>query len=110
MNTNLTTTATAPIANDIHDIKLPVEITDGWTWFWWSLFALIILLAVYLLWRWKNRGVNVVLPPPIPAHVRAKKQLNAALTLIAQPKPFVIAVSDAARTYLEERFNFHAPD
>src|SRR5436190_1656400 len=33
-----------------------------------------------------------------------------ALALIAQPKPFCIAVSDAARQYLEERFEFRAPE
>jgi hypothetical protein len=36
--------------------------------------------------------------------------LQEALALITQPKSFVIAVSDTARTYLEERFNFHAPE
>jgi len=66
---------------------------------------------VVLLWRWwQNRKLNVVLPPPIPAHVRAKQKLEEALALISQPKPFVIAVSDTARTYLEERFDFRAPE
>jgi len=51
-----------------------------------------------------------VLPPPVPAHIRAKQKLQQALALITQPKPFVVAVSDTARTYLEERFNFHAPE
>ena len=48
--------------------------------------------------------------PPVPAHVRAKQKLAEALALISQPKPFVIAVSDTARIYLEERFKFHAPE
>ncbi len=39
---------------------------------------------------------------------RAKQRLQEALALISQPKPFVIAVSDAARAYLEERFQFRA--
>jgi hypothetical protein len=52
----------------------------------------------------------VPMPPPVPAHVRAKQKLEEALALITQPKPFVIAVSDTARTYLEERFDFHAPE
>jgi hypothetical protein len=42
--------------------------------------------------------------------VRAKQKLQEALALIGQPKPFVIAVSDAARQYLEERFEFRAPE
>jgi hypothetical protein len=52
--------------------------------------------------------VAIVLP--IPAHIRAKQKLEEALALIAHPKPFVIAVSDTARHYLEERFEFHAPE
>jgi hypothetical protein len=51
-----------------------------------------------------------VFVPPVPAHVRAKQKLDEALALIAQPKPFVVAVSDTARAYLEERFNFRAPE
>ena len=69
------------------------------------------VIAALLLWYWlKNRKLNVVLPPPLPAHIRAKRKLQDALALITQPKPFVIAVSDTARTYLEERFDFHAPE
>ena len=36
--------------------------------------------------------------------------LEKALELIAQPKPFCILVSDTIRVYLEERFDFHAPE
>src|SRR4029077_2428379 len=72
--------------------------------------AAVAVMAL-LLWRLlKNRRLNVVLPPPVPAHIRAKQKLNDALELITQPKPFVVAVSDTARTYLEERFDFHAPE
>ena len=48
--------------------------------------------------------------PPVPAHVRAKEMLEKALALIAHPKPFCTLVSDTVRTYLEERFDFHAPE
>ena len=65
------------------------------------------LVAAFLLWRWwQKRSANVPVVPPVPAHVRAKQKLEEALALISQPKPFVIAVSDTARTYLEERFQF----
>ena len=111
MITNATQNAVAPVANDIRDIKPPIEISDGWAWLWQALILLALAVAAFLLWRWwKNRKLNIVLPPPIPAHVRAKKKLEQALALIAQPKPFVVAVSDAERAYLEERFNFHAPE
>jgi hypothetical protein len=96
---------------DIRDIKPPIEISGSSAWIWWVVILVAIAAAALLLWRWSlARKRNVVLPPPIPAHVRAKQRLQQALALLAQPKPFVIAVSDTARTYLEERFNFHAPE
>src|SRR5205814_9159516 len=48
--------------------------------------------------------------PVIPPHVRAKNKLREALSLISDPRLFCIAVSDALRVYLEERFNFRAPE
>lgn len=97
--------------DDIRDIKPPIEISDGYIWLWWGLIAVALVVAAFLLWRWwRNRKTNIVLPPPIPAHVRAKQKLDQALALITQPKPFVIAVSDTARAYLEERFDFRAPE
>ncbi len=107
----MATNQTTSVVNDIRDIKPPIEISSGWAWLWWLLIGAAVVIAALLLWRWlKNRKLNVVLPPPIPAHIRAKQKLEQALALITQPKPFVIAVSDTARTYLEERFDFRAPE
>ncbi len=102
----------APVINDIRDIKPPVDIPSGWAWLWWMLSALAVAALLYALWRYwrKRRGAEIQAVPPVPAHVRAKQKLQEALALITQPKPFCIAVSDAARAYLEERFNFHAPE
>jgi len=98
-------------ANDIRDIKPPMEIHNGWEWLWWALAALATIAVVALIWRWwQKRRANVPIVPPVPAHIRAKQKLVEALALITQPKPFVIAVSDTARMYLEERFDFHAPE
>ena len=41
---------------------------------------------------------------------RSRQKLQEALALIAQPKPFCILVSDTVRLYLEERFEFRAPE
>ena len=46
----------------------------------------------------------------IPPHIRAKQKLREALALIGQPREFCILVSDTVRWYLEERFDFHAPE
>ena len=105
--------ATAPLANssDIRDIAAPIEIADPWAWLWWTLAGIAVVLGLIALWKWRKKRASLVPAiPPIPPHVRAKLTLQEALTLIAQPKPFVTAVSDAERLYLEERFNFRAPE
>ena len=98
-------------ADDIRDIKPPIEISSGLEWLWWVMGLLLAAVVLFVLWKWwQKRRTQIAFVPPIPAHVRAKQKLDEALALIAQPKPFVVAVSDTARAYLEERFNFRAPE
>ena len=98
-------------APDIRDIKPPIEIASAWAWLWWTLAALALVAVLFALWRWwRKRQAEVHVIPVVPAHVRAKQKLQEALALIAQPKPFCTAVSDTARYYLEERFEFRAPE
>jgi hypothetical protein len=107
----MTTNATAQAANDIRDIKPPLEIPNDWEWLWWTLGALAVLTLLLLVWRYLHRRMTQIsVEPPVPAHIRAKQKLAEALALISQPKPFVVAVSDTSRTYLEERFEFRAPE
>lgn len=107
----ITNATPQPVAMDIRDIKPPVPIPTGWEWVWWVVGALAVLVILFALWKWlQKRAANKPVPPPVPAHIRAKQKLDEALALITQPKPFVIAVSDATRTYLEERFTFRAPE
>lgn len=98
-------------APDIRDIAPPVEIVNPWAWLVWTLAGVALVIALVALWKWRKQRASLIPAiPPIPAHVRAKQKLQEALTLIAQPKPFVVAVSDAERWYLEERFEFRAPE
>jgi hypothetical protein len=102
---------TVAVAEDIRDIKPPVPISNGWEWLWWLVALVVVMAILFALRKWlQKRAANRPVPPPVPAHVRAKQKLAEALALISQPKPFVIAVSDTARTYLEERFTFRAPE
>ncbi|HTY87516.1 MAG TPA: hypothetical protein VMB80_08635 [Candidatus Acidoferrum sp.] len=111
MTTNPPTTTLVSTATDIRDIKPPVAIPSGWEWLGWLAAALAALAVMLLAWSWwQRKRMQVAAVPPVPAHVRAKQKLAAALALIAQPKPFCILVSDTIRLYLEERFNFHAPE
>jgi hypothetical protein len=102
---------TSSVANDIRDIKPPVVIHSGWELLWWTLTILLAVALVVWAWRyWQKRRAQVLVVPPIPAHIRAKQKLQEALAFLSQPKPFCVLVSDTIRGYLEERFTFHAPE
>jgi hypothetical protein len=105
------TASIATSANDIRDIKPPMEIPSGWEWLWWTLGTLAVVALLFAAWRyWQKRRSQIPVEPPVPAHVRAKQKLQEALALITRPEPFCVLVSDTIRVYLEERFNFRAPE
>jgi hypothetical protein len=108
--TNVSTNASA--AQDaLRDIKPPIEIINVWLWVAVGAGALVLgAVAIALILFFALRKKQVAVPPLIPPHMRAKEGLAEALALIAQPKPFCIAVSNTLRFYLEERFKFHAPE
>jgi hypothetical protein len=111
MITNATSQSLAPVANDIRDIKPPIDIPNGWAWLWWSLGTVVVLTLLLFVWRnFLKRMTQVSVVPAVPAHIRAKQKLAEALALISQPKEFCIIVSDTIRFYLEERFQFRAPE
>jgi hypothetical protein len=96
---------------DIRDIKPPMAIPNVWEWVAWAVGLLVVLAILYFAWRyWQKRRSQIPAEPPVPAYVRAKQKLEEALALIAQPKAFCILVSDTIRFYLEEQFDFHAPE
>ena len=98
-------------ANDIRDIKPPIEISSGLVWLWWTLGVLVFLAVLILLWRYVHRKMtHIPVTPPVPAHIRAKQMLERALSFIIEPKQFCTLVSNTIRTYLEERFDFRAPE
>jgi hypothetical protein len=99
--------AAAPVFQDAP--KPLIYIPNGWAWVVWTAVILALLAAAYFAWRWWRKKPAIV-TPPVPAHVRARRRLEQALAQIGEPKLFSILVSDAIRDYLEERFNFHAPD
>jgi hypothetical protein len=106
------TNATSQAAQDaLRDIKPPIEIINVWLWVAIGATALVLVaVAIGLILFFVLRKKPVVVPPPVPPHLRAKQKLKEALDLIAQPKPFCILVSDTLRFYLEECFKFRAPE
>jgi hypothetical protein len=109
--TNLGKQLSEATTNLLRDIKPPVEIPNRWVWVWWGIGALALAVSSFIAWRhWKKKRVFAPVVPVVPPHVRAKQKLQEALALIGQPREFCILVSDTLRLYLEERFNFHAPE
>ena len=95
----------------LKDIRPPVEIPNGWAWLIWLVGLLVAAGIAYWLWhRWKTAKSKIVSAPPIPAHQQALRRLERALDQIHDPREFCILVSDTVRWYLEERFDFHAPE
>ena len=96
---------------DIRPIKPPVPVPNPWFWVFvigGALLFVALVTAAFLLWRAKRK--RRAIPPPVPPHVRARQKIDAALALINDPRAFCIAVSDAVRVYLEERFTLRAPE
>jgi hypothetical protein len=92
-------------------LKPLIAIPNGWLWVIWIGSILAAGAVAWLVWRyWRKKAAAVSAVPPVPPHVRARRALEAALALLSDPKAFSIAVSGAIREYLEERFDFHAPD
>ena len=97
--------------NDIHGLKPPIDIPNPWLWVWVILALLALAVIIYYAWQhFQKKAANVPAIPVIPPHERARQKLQEALVLFSQPRPFCILVSDTIRLYLEERFNFHAPE
>ena len=109
--TNAIPQLSVSVTHALRDIKPPLEIPNGWLIVWWSLAALAAATLVFLAWRyWRKRRAQLAIVPAIPPHIRARQKLQEALGLLSQPREFCILVSDTIRWYLEERFDFHAPE
>ncbi len=99
------------IAEDIRDLKGPVGIPSSYAWLWWVLLGLIVAAAAWFLLKRLRRRKPLTKPVvAIPPHRKAKDRLRAAGELMSDPYQFCSLVSDVLRTYVEDRFNIHAPD
>jgi hypothetical protein len=96
-------------AQELRDIKPPVAIPGSWPWLALALLA-VLALAALAAWFWRRRQRPPAPALIIPPHVHARNRLRDALAFIHEPNPFCTRVSNALRTYLEDRFKLHAPD
>jgi hypothetical protein len=103
--------AGVPAEAGLRAIKPPVAIPNGWLWLWACLAVIVLGALGFWLWRrYRKSREEAAVVPPVPPHVRARELLRQALGHIHEPRVFCVMVSDAVRHYLEERFDFHAPD
>lgn len=95
----------------LRDIRGPVPLPPELLWLWIAVGAALGGLIAVLIWnKWFRHAPAKPAAPAVPPHQRAKHRLADALALLSQPKPFCTAVSDTLRIYLEERFEFRAPE
>ena len=95
------------------DIREAIDIDDG-RWMWWLAAGLAAAGALGFT-RWLMRRPHAVpLPPPLPPHAWAIRELErlAAEDLPARGEvdAFFVRLSSIVRTYIEGRFGIAAPD
>ncbi len=102
---------TNALGGDLRPAKPPLAIPAGWSWLGWVIA--VLALAAFAWWlrkRWRKKQEAPLPEPVIPAHIRAGERLRAALEFFHDPERFCVLVSSAIRSYLEDRFDLHAPD
>jgi hypothetical protein len=109
------TASTNAMPSELHDIRPAVEIVSLWEYAGWALLILTLILVGYFLARHflKKRDQRITEEasrPSTPAHVLARRRLDAALEQLHDPRLFCGLVSDAVRVYLDGRFDLRAPD
>jgi hypothetical protein len=96
-------TSSAGAADDIDDIRPPFFYLHSWFWLWMTLLALALIALAIGLWLWFR---------PLRA-LRAKSAYDLALEKLERaralldpqnPEPYAVAVSEAIRHYLGQRF------
>ena len=94
------------MADDIRDIRGPLHIPDPLLYLYLAVGVCLFLIAAAAAWRWLRR--RKVLRAKLAFEI-AFEQLKRAKTMM---KPemgdeFSVAVSNAIRTYIENRFDLH---
>ncbi len=109
--TNSASPALAAGTNDIRTIKPPLVIRNDWVWLAAVLALLALAAGLVMAWRhWRKKKATAEPDLGAPPHERARQRLEEALRSIHDARLFCFLVSDITRVYLEERFNFHAPE
>ncbi len=114
------TVPTDTSAKNLKDIKPPFDEKFNWRWYmdyiYWGIGALVFVLIIILLTVYFTRKNKKVIlepeKPKIPAHITAlaalEKIREEKIWKDGKVKEYYSAISEAVRTYIEERFNVNA--
>jgi hypothetical protein len=96
----------AAVEGDIRDIRPPIHIPNPWLWAEYAAAGLAIAGLAYAGWRWHHRAKM----RELLAYELALKELEAARAWISpgHAYEYSIAVSEAVRHYIEQRFSVRA--
>jgi len=92
-----------PKGEEIYDIRPPFFYLRSWMWLWVVLATAAVVALLYWLWR-RLAGRGKLSAKD--AYSLALEQLEQARALMdpENPEPYGVAVSEAVRTYLGQRF------
>jgi hypothetical protein len=103
-------------AEDIKDIKLPVDIKISYKKLILRGIAILLLISAggFLFWYLKYKRTAKSAEVPLPAHVIALRDLidakKMSLNTEEAVKEYYVRVSGIVRHYIEDRFGFKAPE
>ncbi len=108
----------AEAADDIRDVKPPVDLPPNYFYLYLLLAGLLLLGIVWLMRRLLKPQPKVIkkkpeAPPRPPweiAYENLEKLRAERLIESGQIKEYYIRLSDIVRRYIEDRFSVHAPD
>ncbi len=96
-------TNSAGPTDDIYDIRPPFFYLHSWFWLWIALLAVALIALLIGLWLWFKplRTLRAK-----SAYDLALEKLERARALLdpQNPEPYAVAVSEAVRSYLGQRF------
>ncbi len=105
---------TVAAAQQLRDVKPPLEMPFGGKWMLWALPVLALIAISWLIRRWRKGRLQKPQRPPDPPWTIARRELEQLqkddLPSQGRAKEYYVRLSDIVRHYLEGRFGIQAPE